>query len=466
MKFFYWNKNFEIGIPDVDRQHRVLVDLINGLGASITDGGKLPQVQTLLTQLADYAAGHFSEEEALLDASQLPDEEKTQHRRAHRGFIEKTEGIVQRTDLLRAEIAEELLDFLTTWLISHILGSDTKFARFLVPGIPSASPENALLEISPVERVLIRALGETERRFRLISDHAPALIWVSDAGGNRGFFNRAWNEFVGIVDDESETSDGLEFVHPDDFVAYTDLIARLHAHPESAEMEYRLRRHDGEYRWVLEKILPRIDNGDIFMGLIASATDISAIKQAEALLNQSNQELEEEVLRRTAQLEQMMLTDALTGIGNRRFLMSRLEEETVRATRHHTPLTVVFFDVDHFKRVNDTYGHAVGDVVLAGVAESLKSGLREYDIVARYGGEEFVVLLVQTGLEDGFNLAERMRATISRLQFPELPIPITVSAGLAEWQPGETTDSILHRSDQALYRAKNSGRNCCVVSPP
>lgn len=159
------------------------------------------------------------------------------------------------------------------------------------------------------------------------------------------------------------------------------------------------------------------------------------------------------------ELEHLMLTDPLTGVGNRRMLTLRLDEEILRAQRYSRALTAVFFDLDHFKRVNDTYGHKVGDSVLTRVAESLSSNLRQSDHIGRFGGEEFVVLLTETGIEEAMTLVERMRAAVAAIQMPEMQGQITISAGLAQWRPGESGDMLLHRSDRALYRAKESGRN-------
>ena len=159
------------------------------------------------------------------------------------------------------------------------------------------------------------------------------------------------------------------------------------------------------------------------------------------------------------ELERLMLTDALTGIGNRRMLELRLDDEILRAQRYRRALTAVYFDLDHFKQVNDKYGHDVGDTVLRQVADSLVANLRQSDHVARMGGEEFVTLLTETGLDDAVTLVERMRAAVAALKIPGLPQHITISAGLAQWREGETAETLLRRADQALYRAKASGRN-------
>ncbi len=464
MQFFYWNKSFEIGIGEIDRQHRKLVDFINVLAAAIVEGGRLPEVRDVAGQLLEYAASHFRAEEKLMDGCSLPDEEKVSHRHAHSLFVEKAQEILLRPDLLQEEVSQQVLEFLTTWLISHILGSDLKIAQ----GVPGGTQgqkqfDELLVDISPVERMLLGALTETERRFRLISDHTPVLIWVSDATGARGFFNRAWSDFVGVKDDSTLDDEWLTFVHPEDRSRYLALIESVMAESGSVEVEYRLRDYHGMYHWFLERVLPRIDTTGIMLGLIASATDITSIKQAEALLSQSNRELEQEVARRTEQLEQLMLTDALTGVGNRRMVTRRLEEEVVRSHRYGRPLTVAFFDIDLFKNINDTYGHAIGDSVLTHVAQSLKSCLRDCDLIGRFGGEEFVVLLPETLLDVAHGVTERMRRAVEQLNPLHLSRSVTISVGLAELRENETGDDLLARSDRALYLAKKSGRNCCRV---
>jgi diguanylate cyclase (GGDEF)-like protein len=162
------------------------------------------------------------------------------------------------------------------------------------------------------------------------------------------------------------------------------------------------------------------------------------------------------------ELERLATTDSLTGLANRRRLFDCLEQEVYRAQRYGTALSLVMFDIDHFKRINDSWGHATGDWVLCRIARETHQLLRKTDQAGRYGGEEFVVLLPETDLSEALLLAQRLSRRISDTVItPEhdAPMPVTVSVGVAALAPDETGEELIHRADQALYRAKQNGRN-------
>ena len=159
--------------------------------------------------------------------------------------------------------------------------------------------------------------------------------------------------------------------------------------------------------------------------------------------------------------------DKLTGVVNRQTLLGALFNEVERASRYDRPLSVGFVDIDHFKNVNDTYGHAAGDIVLRGVAQAIRSNLRHTDIIGRYGGEEFMLVLTETDVDDGARLSEKLRTLVSHLRFevdgnPELSV--TVSIGIAGGQ-GKLLriDTIVRDADAAMYSAKSLGRNQTYV---
>jgi len=173
----------------------------------------------------------------------------------------------------------------------------------------------------------------------------------------------------------------------------------------------------------------------------------------------------------SAELERLARIDPLTGVLNRRALFERLGSEFRRSRRYGRALTVMMIDIDHFKALNDRFGHATGDEVLAASAQQMASNLRESDAIGRYGGEEFAVILPETALADGAFVAEKLRTAVEELQIESpdggaVPVQITVSAGVASIPDLATPDeqSLLNRADQALYAAKHAGRNRISVA--
>jgi two-component system, cell cycle response regulator len=167
--------------------------------------------------------------------------------------------------------------------------------------------------------------------------------------------------------------------------------------------------------------------------------------------------LQEEIVAQAERLEALLFEDPLTGLANRRFILTQLAGMLSGARRHHRPLTVAVIDVDHFKAVNDTRGHAEGDRVLAAVAHAMRDHIRAEDQLGRLGGEEFLALLPDADAAAGAVAAEKLRASVEE-------VGVTVSIGWAAWE-GESADELLIRADDALYVAKSRGRDCVVGAP-
>lgn len=164
-----------------------------------------------------------------------------------------------------------------------------------------------------------------------------------------------------------------------------------------------------------------------------------------------------------SQIQELSITDTLTGLFTHKFFQERLNEEILRAGRYRSSLGLLMIDIDYFKRFNDTYGHQVGDEILKTLAKLIRKNLRLTDIVARYGGEEFVVLLLESGYQTNYEVAERIRRIIAEIPFSISlpPLKIAVSIGVASFPEEATTASqLLRLSDQRLYQAKSAGRNC------
>jgi diguanylate cyclase (GGDEF)-like protein len=174
---------------------------------------------------------------------------------------------------------------------------------------------------------------------------------------------------------------------------------------------------------------------------------------------------------RIVKLEYETVTDHLIGIFNRRYLDRKITEEIARSRRYGVPLSMMLLDIDHFKTVNDKYGHQIGDEVLKGLGKLLVEKIRDIDIIARYGGEEIAILLPQTAGSFAFDLAERLRQAIEKtVMVPanenehHVDISITASIGVAEFNSQVSdSQSFIQRSDEALYQAKHEGRNRVIA---
>jgi diguanylate cyclase (GGDEF)-like protein len=170
------------------------------------------------------------------------------------------------------------------------------------------------------------------------------------------------------------------------------------------------------------------------------------------------------------EIYRLTITDALTGIHNKRYLIDFLDRELARSARHGRPLSLVLFDIDHFKRVNDDLGHLAGDYALRELTACIKTGVRREELLARYGGEEFAAVLPETSCGDATRYAERVRAAVEghAFEYDGKRFAVTVSLGIASTAGNEacTAERLIQMADKALYRAKNEGRNRACVWPP
>lgn len=166
----------------------------------------------------------------------------------------------------------------------------------------------------------------------------------------------------------------------------------------------------------------------------------------------------EELQRLNVVLENQATTDALTGVCNRRKFLESLQEKIQEAKRYSIPLALIFFDMDHFKSVNDTYGHEAGDNVLRELSSLVSGMIRQTDVFARFGGEEFVILVHNNDVRKGCELAEKIRTGVESHSFPMMGV-VTCSFGVAHFSPDDTAETFIKRADDAMYRAKQAGRN-------
>ena len=239
------------------------------------------------------------------------------------------------------------------------------------------------------------------------------------------------------------------------------------------------RAKSGLFYWVDPTIVPFLDDAGLPLQYVSIRTDISRLMEAEQTLQRGKEQLEAEVRERTNELTRtngelqseierrkaleghlrdMAVTDSLTGIFNRRKFDETLADELGRARRYKTSLSLLMFDIDRFKKINDASGHLVGDAVLRTLGQFITDKIRSQDVFARYGGEEFVILAPGTNAEGCAKLAEKLREAIEQHIFPEAG-PVTCSFGVTEFRQDDSAESFIRRADVALYRAKKNGRN-------
>lgn len=236
-----------------------------------------------------------------------------------------------------------------------------------------------------------------------------------------------------------------KMIHPDDKLMVENSIQEILAGSEVPPIEHRIIRHDGKVVWIRNTMVPCYDGkGQMtrYDGLIEDITE---------------RKLAEEELKRLAS------TDKLTEAYNRTKFNEIIGREIERVKRYNHPLSVIIFDIDHFKNVNDRYGHSAGDYVLRTIADIVRENIRKIDYFVRWGGEEFMIISLETSLKEAYTLAERIRETIETYTFNDVG-KVTVSLGVTEFKEDDTEDSLIKRADDAMYEAKKKGKNRVEVN--
>jgi diguanylate cyclase (GGDEF)-like protein/PAS domain S-box-containing protein len=280
-------------------------------------------------------------------------------------------------------------------------------------------------------------------QYRLIVESSPNMIWRSNLSTECDYFNKTWLDFTGHTLEEEYGFGWSAGIHPDDFDRCVKIYLDNFKLKQPFEMDYRLKRYDGQYRWINDRGVPFYDKDKVFIGFIGSCMDVTEKIEGQ-------------------RLKEMAQNDVLCQTYNRQYSRQLLVEVFNQASKEGLPLSILMMDIDGFKTVNDEHGHSAGDIVLTKVAAVAKSEMRGCDIFGRYGGDEFIIGLAHTNLDAAHMVAERIRTSIEKAEMvvsEQTMIKVSVSIGVGCLQNESTLDELIDNADKKLYQAKSKGKN-------
>lgn len=326
------------------------------------------------------------------------------------------------------------------------------------------------------EDVTVFRQAETELRlaltkYKALFESFPLGVTMADAEGKIVETNALSEKLLGLSRDEHTCrnidGENWQMLYRDGSLMPPDEYASVRALKTQTIVEnlvMGVKRGDNEPLWLSVSAAPLDIPG---MGVLVTYGDITRRVKIEQELERAN-----DALKAAFEREHMLASiDSLTGVYNRRSLFEQATHETAVATRYEQPLSMILLDLDHFKQVNDTFGHMLGDELLIEVTKCIRKSLRSADVLGRIGGEEFVLVLPMTTAKQAFTLAERIREDILaiRLKASYGELSASISAGVVEqrkmreFSQCETTESMIRRADDAMYAAKRAGRNCTIL---
>lgn len=315
------------------------------------------------------------------------------------------------------------------------------------------SIEELLVRIEELETLNRQLLDEKEQAVKLEYAWTGNLgNWYWDIKTNKVTFNPLKVTTLGYGIEEIPEHVTYEFftdmLHPDDYQKTMDaMMDHLYNKANVYEVEYRIKTKDRKYKWYYDrgKITKYNDEGKplFIAGIVFDITE--------------KKELQLETEYKNILLLEQTMVDDLTKINNHRSIRAHLKAEIIKAGRLNSPLSIVMFDIDDFKKINDTLGHITGDNVLVEVADIIQKNIRDNDMIGRYGGEEFLLVLSNTDLHTASVIADRIRTSIEE-KFFITPTKFTISGGVKEYN-GEEINEFIHGADINLYEAKKQGKN-------
>jgi len=311
--------------------------------------------------------------------------------------------------------------------------------------------DRALLTLQHNQR---QALRKRERQLQVLMDNLPGMAYRCryDRHWTMMFVSQGCARLTGYEPEELINNRVVSYASLMDEEDSERTLAEVQTaldKDESFSLEYGLTRQDGSRIWVWERGrgIEEDDGTVVLEGIVLDISDRKTLEN---------------------ELEEMATRDPLTGLFNRREMSRVLEEELDRARRYQRPMAVLWIDFDHFKDINDTFGHAAGDSVLRSISRLLLGSVRSVDSIGRFGGEEFVIVLPEMDLGEAQETAERLRRKVAEEPQPlgnDQTVPLTISVGIAVYPDhGQSASTLCAAADKAMYLAKQRGRNCVAMA--
>lgn len=470
-----WSERLATGLPQVDTEHRRLIDLINELGGLHQRRATAAELRRALDGLRHYTVYHFQNEADLMQSYPVDAANRRSHLAAHRGFIDCLDRANALVTADPAAVIEYLLVFLVKWLVHHVTGVDARMASEIIALESGVSAGDGSVEHNALYNALIDSVSELydsmgartfellqvnhrlqteiDRRQRaeeelglaaIVFETVDEAVMVTDVDNRIIAVNPSFTRITGYSPDEAIGANPRILsggMHPPEF--YRGLWGSLDASGRW-QGEIRNRRKNGEFfvEWLsINRVRDETRGGTHYVAVFSDITK----HRIEA-----------------DRIQHLAHYDLLTGLPNRTLLVDRARQALAKARRDKTELALMFLDLDLFKRINDTLGHDVGDLLLQEAATRMQDCMRASDTVARIGGDEFVVLLPAVeSAEDALVVAQKIREQLNQpFELAGHSLCVTCSVGVAVY-PGHGGDEtqLLKNADVAMYRAKKNGRN-------
>ena len=305
---------------------------------------------------------------------------------------------------------------------------------------------------------------DSEKLYKSIFDASPDAIVMFDINYRILIASKSANEVLGFEGDCLVGENILQFFVDKESKRIEKNIRRVFNENNIGTTNYRGKKNNNSTIYEVNSRAIKDDNGNSInlVSIIRDVTQKVILEEVLEAREKQYKELAKELELKNISLSERVSIDNLTGIKNRYYFDERIKEEVDLAKRQKASFSLLLFDLDHFKLVNDNFGHDVGDKVLKRVTDAVSKIIRSYDIFARWGGEEFVVLMPNTTEAEAVPAAEKIRKTVEDISHPDIE-KITISIGIAIWEADDDVDQIFVKADKALYTAKNQGRNRVMV---